>query len=351
MSDQQKMYLAKTGMVTPLGSDLTMTAAAFNAGYRAVEETAIFNKKLKPIKMACVPADVLPAINKKLEAAHLSSRQLRLLQLASAALVQLKDDLPADVVVPLYLVLPEVLPNIRMPLTGNFIQQLIIQSEVAVHPEKSLFAEIGRVGGLYALEAAYRYLAQEGNDYVILGGVDTYWDPEILARLDAQDRLMLEGVMDGFFPGEGACFLLLVSDRIKNNLSAPRVAIAKPGIAKEAGHRYSDQPYLGEGLAAAVTHACNEGPDTIEHIWTSMIYDSFDTKEFGVALTRNAAKISSKVKMHHPADCFGDMAAAMGTTLIGLVAAASAAHKCRHHLLCASSDLARRAAVRVDIED
>lgn len=123
---------------------------------------------------------------------------------------------------------------------------------------------------MHAVEAAHKYLA-EGGDYVLIGGVDTYLDLKLLSRLDAEDRLVLNGAKDGFFPGEGAAFLLLASERVKAELPAPRIHLARPGFAEEKGHRYNGDPYLGEGLAAAVKQACEHAPGQVDAVWTSMI--------------------------------------------------------------------------------
>jgi len=350
MSADNPIYLAASSMITPVGGNTAMTAAAINAGISQIAETAILSKKLKPIKMALVPEAVLPPLTRELLNSSLPSRQLRLLQLAALGLSQLAAQLPKDQRLPLYLSLPEHLPSLSKPVVGNFIEQLLLQTDVAVDVSQSRVAQVGRPGGLHAIEAARRHLAQEGNDYVIIGGVDTYWDTDLLTRLDAEDRLMLQGALDGFFPGEGSTFLLLTSERVKSSLASPLIALAKPGLTQEIGHRYSDEPYRGDGLASAVTEACNNSPGIVDTIWTSMIYDDFASKELGVAFTRNSKSISPTVKMLHPVDCVGDMGAAMGCALVALIGAAAQRNKkSSHHLVCCSSDLSHRSALRVDV--
>src|SRR5690606_29248864 len=156
------------------------------------------------------------------------ARQLRLLQLAAVGLSQLAGQMPVSQSLPLFLSLPEQLPSLSKPLIGNFIKQLIIQTDFPLDSSQSRVDHVGRSGGIYAIDAAHRYLAEEGHDYVLVGGVDTYCDPDLLARLDAEDRLMGQGALDGFFPGEGAAFLLLASERVKSQLPSPLIALAKP---------------------------------------------------------------------------------------------------------------------------
>ncbi len=351
MEDQFRIYIAETSMITAIGANTAMSAAAFNAGISAFVETDILNKKLKPIKMAMVPDEVLPGINSKLLTQKLPDRQLRLIKIASTALIQLAAKLPVEQPLPLYLALPEYLPEHSAALKGDFIKQLILQSGVPLNQEESLIAKVGRAGGLHAVEIAQKYLSTPGNDYVIIGGVDSYWDPYLLAKLDAEDRILVEGNGDGFIPGEGACFLLLASDRVKGRLRTPYVELSRPGFSNEKGHRYSEEVYKGDGLAKAAKKALDNGsPPQVDSLWTSMIYDGYCYKELGVTLTRNQSFISDTMKINHPADCFGDLGAAVGCTLLATISAlANNAKGMGNHLVLCSSDLQHRAAICVKV--
>ena len=352
MSQHTKVYVAGAGTISPLGPTSAAMAAAVSAGISAVQETALLSKHLIPIKMAQVPEPVLSPLDPRLISARLPSRQVRLLQMAAPALQQLQPLLPQGVVMPMLLALPDVIADLSHPWRGNAIEQLAMQSGIPLDVRNSKAAEIGRAGGLHALKHVFQ-LIEQGQDWVLLGGIDTYWDAELLARLDAQDRLLLENSLDGFQPGEGACFVLLASERVAGSLAAPRVALYRPGIAQEAGHRYSDEAYRGDGLANAVREAIAQAPTAkIDAVWTSMIYDSYGAKEFGVAITRNSAHFSPAASQNHPVDRFGDVGAAIGPTLISLIFELSRRPKKpgQHHLLCCSSDTANRTAVRLEID-
>jgi len=351
MSDQPWIQVIGSGIVTPVGGNAETTAAAVAAGISAIEETGVLSKQQTPVKMARVPDGALPDIHEALKDNELSVRQQRLLCLAAAALVQLSDILPADQTLPLYLALPETLPGHTSPLRGNFIEQLALQSGMSLNVADSLIADIGRAGSFYAIEKAAQYFEQTGNDYLLIGGVDTYWDLLLLANLDAEDRLNVLGVHDGFIPGEGAAFLLLASDRVDASHIEHPVRLYRPGTAQETGHRYSEAPYRSDGLDAAVKTAIQQAaPAKIQSVWSGMTYESYGAKEFGVALTRSSTQLADSLDTQHPADAFGDMGAAIGCTLIGMIAAAAQNRVTfRHYLLCCSSDLAHRAAVRLDI--
>jgi len=355
MSEHAWIQVIGAGMVTPVGGDAVTTAAAVAAEISGVRETSFQNKHRMPIKMAQVPEGALPGIHQQYKDSTLSPRQRRLLRLAAAALVQLADVLPAGQTLPLYLTLPERLPNHTAPLHGNFIEQLALQSGIPLNAADSLIADIGRAGSFYAIEKAMQYFEQTGNDYVLIGGVDTYRDLCLLTSLDAEDRLNVQGNFDGFSPGEGAAFLLLASERVNARHIAHPVRLYWPGTALEEGHFYNEAPYRGDGLADAVREAIQRAaPARVQSVWSSMTYENYGAKEFGVALTRNSTQLADPLDIQHPVDCFGDMGAATGCAMIGMIAAKANSSvgfsHFQHYLLCCSSDQAHRAAVRLNVD-
>jgi len=348
----EKIFIAGVGVSNPLGDSAQALARFVNAGINAVQVTSAVNKSYNTIKMAKVPEKLIPPLNPKLWEARLPSWQERLVRLAGSALLGIKPMVQQLQSIPIVLALPEIFPARARPWKGNVIEQISIQSELDFDLQVSLAAEIGRAGGLHAIKHVFELL-EAGHDMVVLGGMDTYWDLGRLAYLDHEDRLLVEGSIDGFPIGEGACFVVFTHQRLLSHSNAPQIAIYKPGNAEEIGHRYSDQPYRGDGLANATRTAISHAPITpINGVWTSMIYDNFGNKEFGVAMTRNNSHLSPHVKFRHPVDCFGDLGAAIGSTLIALIFGNVTDGKNigRSHLICCSSDNAYRSAVRLEIQ-
>jgi 3-oxoacyl-[acyl-carrier-protein] synthase-1 len=230
--------------------------------------------------------------------------------------------LPQDYQSPLPLILvgPEPMPGLDQVIGGSFLRQLESQSGIDFDNGLSKLCTTGRAGGVQALGAALQLLASGDHDYVLLGGVDSYLDLFLLSTLDGEDRVLANGVMDGFAPGEGAAFLLLCSDQARESLQQkPVVKIHPPGYAREQGHRYSEEPYTGDGLAEAVTaalEALNNGP--VPTILSSMNGENFGAKEWGVAYTRNSSAFDPQLRFEHPAECYGDTGAAAMPILAGL---------------------------------
>jgi 3-oxoacyl-[acyl-carrier-protein] synthase-1 len=218
---------------------------------------------------------------------------------------------------------PELLPNKNSRVETSFFENLKAVSQCNIDINNSRRIAMGRAGGFAALDIAYKYFQATGHEFALIGGVDSYrhFNNQIDA-LDKEHRLMSEGVADGFVIGEGASFLLLASPAaIEKYALQPKLFLGQPACTQEVGHRYNDAPYRGDGLAHAFTQALAAAPQLpIHRIYSSLNGESFGTKELGVARIRNSTRLGSHIHIEHPADCFGDLGAAMAPMLFSLVA-------------------------------
>lgn len=302
-------------MLTAVGADAAQTATSVRAGISAYQASSTMNKQFNPMTMALVPDEALPPLNPKLaNQGGLTGRQQRMLRLATPPLQQLMElsDLPKPV--PLMLAGPEKLPGRRSVISDKFLQQLQLQADIKFDLDNSYAFPHGRAAGFHALEAAMLMIEQGVAEQVIVGAVDSYLDLHLLGSLDSEARVLAEGVMDGFAPAEGAAFML-----IQAATDGSKIRLYPPGIAKEEGHRYSSEPYKGDGLAQAVTEALSHlSGQTIKTVMAGFNGEHFSTKEWGVSAIRNSQKIDSEFNMVHPADCLGDTGASLGLILIQL---------------------------------
>ncbi|MFP2927138.1 beta-ketoacyl synthase N-terminal-like domain-containing protein [Pyxidicoccus sp. 3LG] len=307
------------GMTTSLGLRAAATEAAVRAGIARLRESTVYNRQGEPMILSHVPDEALPPLISTLEQnPKLSARQRRMLQLATPALQEAISPLSQREGIPLVLAGPEPYPGQPPAFSQDYLGHLREQSEVPFSREASSVTLQGRAGGLVVLDTAMKLLHARGFPYILVGGVDSYLDMRTLGMLDRDGRVHAAEVLDGFVPGEGAAFLLLSSSR---NLPTSRglAFLSAPGLGQEQGHRYSESPYLGNGLADAVRTAVQGIPErSIHTAFTSLNGESFGAKEWGVASIRNSKVFHEKCRVEHPADCFGDLGAAIGPVLIGL---------------------------------
>jgi len=318
------VYLKTTGTSTPLGLTTEQTASAVRAGLSAYEESSIYNKRFNPMTMALLPEDALPPLNAEIsdEMPGLTSRQVRMIRLAHLALDDLSSKLKTIETLPLFLAGPEKLPGQQEVCYPELIDHISKQSGIVFHEKHSVIFPNGRAGGLWALHYAMAYVQAGYSQYAIVGGVDTYLDLYLLGSLDMEDRILAEGVMDGFAPGEGAGFFIISSQSEPFEQTSQNITLYPPGLAKEEGHRYSQEPYRGDGLAEAFSlaldHASNIPP--MQTVLTSLNGENFGAKELGVAATRNSERLIPEYIISHSADCFGDIGAAFFPVSVALTA-------------------------------
>jgi 3-oxoacyl-[acyl-carrier-protein] synthase-1 len=269
--------------------------------------------------MALVPEVHVEPLLPALVDRELSDRERRMLRLGGMALEQLKVGASSllDRRLALFLALPEPNPGKLAHSARGFIECLGQQAKVAFDQDRSQCFEIGRAGGLLALRAGIAALAA-GHDEVLVGGIDSCLDLTWIARVDGERRLLRDDVKDGFVPGEAAAFLVL--SRSRERTADGLTQVLAVGSAEDPGHRYSDAPALGSGLATALESAWAAAGSVspFKTCFAGLNGESFGAKEWGVAHIRHHTRFDPDLAFEHPADCFGDVGAAMGPLLLSL---------------------------------
>lgn len=353
MSDQPKTYIAGIGMITPIGANTAMTAAAVRAGVSAYQASDYLARQTRqPITMTCVPNGVFTSMQIEIDAGgDYSDQYEHIVKMAILALREAVSGQSINKPIPLILAIPEPLPGVSYIEPQALIKNLVKQKDLPLHADLVRCIDTGRAAGIQGLELAMHYLSHQKADFVLIGGSDSHADATRIGALDKAGRLLAPGSTDGFAPGEAAGFLLLTRHpQWALTRDNQIVALCPPGNSQEPGHLYSSKTYRGDGLDQAFKQALNNHPgSTIRTIYSSMNGEHHWAKEYGVAFTRNQASFHDSVKIEHPADCYGDLGAATGPVLIGL-AADDLLRKpgLATHLVYSSSDGALRAAVRVE---
>jgi len=341
------------GMVTPVGLEAAPAAAAVRAGITRLNESKVRGKEGEPLVMGLVKEEYLlplaPALAKR---SSLTAHSRRLLQLAAPALQEALGPSPDPAAIPVFLGLREPWPDLPAAAGADFLKHLEHQAQKAFAVSRSKVFPQGRASGLVALEQALKLLSSDRNTpFVVVGGVDSYLEPALLARLEAEGRIPSGLITDGFIPGEGAAFLLLARPGQARRLGLASLAgVAGVGLGEEKGHRYSTEPYLGEGLAGAFAQlfAQMEAPSAIRCVYTGLNGESFWAKEWGVAYLRNAKRFAEDVRIEHPVQNFGDPGAALGPLMVGLAAIGlQRGYREEPCLIWCSSDRETRGAVLV----
>jgi 3-oxoacyl-[acyl-carrier-protein] synthase-1 len=299
--------VVSAGAVCAIGGGLEQIDASVRTGYSAMAASSIHDRFFEPIKMALVPENALGPLTEAADALPLTSRQRRMLRLATPALQQALEGIEDLQRVPLFLGLPEAHPKRPAPVDEKFLQYMQVQTGLAFDAASSRCFANGRAAGLLALDAAVRHISERRSELAIVGGVDSYLDLALLAELDAEQRLLGQRVMDGFVPGEGAAFVVLGSYYLQRPHGVRTPLVLAAGKALDPGHRYGQQPAKGEGLSEAIEAmiaSLGAEPNPVRTTFASLNGESFGAKEWGDIV--------------HPADCAGDTGAAAGALLLAL---------------------------------
>ena len=310
------------GMVTPIGIGALATAAAARAGINRYTNSPAEGVSGEPIKMAVVPDECLPEIEFKDNSTQLALYQ-RLIKLGVAALTEAVGSLPPEKqlneAIPVFLALPERRCGQPFPALEPILKDLNNAVECNIDLLTSRVFPVGRAAGFRALAEAYQLLANTHLERVIVGGIDSYFDLDLLKLLDAEKRMLGDNSVDGFVPGEGAAFLVLEKATLDQPFQA-NLSIQAPCVSEESGHYYSDEPCLGNGLTSAISGVIESAQLSypIQTVLCSVNGESLQVKEWSIALTRNTQAFTQGFKVEHPAECYGDLGAATVPTLLGL---------------------------------
>lgn len=328
--------------LTPLGEEPEQIYRAVESGISAYEASNHRNFLGEAMTLAQIPDEAIEPL--EAPPVKLTQRQRRCLQIALAPLKQLFEQVPWSKPVPLVLAVPEKWPEFRTPLDDKFLNALCEYSEIPFNLEQSYALPYGRAAGLKAIALANDLLNSGQFEQVVVGGVDSLIDEKVLAYLDKRQRVLGQGIKDGFCPGEAACFALLQAKSTNSPMRLLQMA-----DAEEVGHIFNEEPYTGEALASASSSAmAGLKPATVGRLSGTLNGESFYAKEWGVLQIRNSEYFQETYTVHHPADCLGDLGAASALVNLMLL---HEGYRLKEFtgasLLTASSDLSMRAAMLV----
>ncbi len=343
------LLLGGVGMITPVGIGASMVNTSIRAGIKRFTLTDILGDIEAPTKVALVPNKALEnTIADTQLKGSFNALQRRMLAMASQALSNLKPSIP-DVSIPLFLAGAE--PYVQGPsLNQYFIERLSESARIKIDIPNSRTLNIGRAGGVEAIEIAFKYMSSTQAHYALVGGVDSFYDFLTMDYLYESSRLLNCSNGDGFIPGEGAGFILLVSPNAPDiDHRNVNTVVYRPGLHEEASHLYSEeQTNPGGGLSQALRQAfsaLNNPTEIINDVYTSGNGERYYAQELSVSLMRNQKLISKPHNIIRPADSFGDLGAAFAPIAIGLASENMAPEKTKVSSVFCSSDSSARGVI------
>jgi len=251
---------------------------------------------------------------------------------------------PVEVV----LVLPEPRPGWAPTDAERVVGALGSLTVPRIGPLRVRMGAQGHAGVLAELHSAAQRIAAGSLDLCIVGGVDSYFEPDTILWLQRNGQLAMEDIPIGFSPGEAAGFLALASpDALRVLRASPLATIVGAHTAQELRLIKTDAINLGKGLTAAVAGASAGLPAGVETIYCDINGERYRSEEWGFVTLALPHVCCDPSKYELPSAAWGDVGAASGALFTML---AVAGWQRRHAvgpyaLLWAGSEAGLRAAV------
>lgn len=347
ISSNNPLCIVGIGSTTPVGLNTEATAAAVRAGIDGFEEHPyMINQEGDPYVLAMVPS-IEPSLGGAARYLALSSSAL---VEALASLRQFKNKKKCELIA--IVALPEMRPGLPNDLDKEIVAFIKAQSNEHYFFKKVITAFTGHSAGINALETADKLLSAKECEFCLVGGVDSYIDPDTLDWIEDNEQLHTPSNAWGFIPGEAAAFCLVCSTQTANKYQLPiRAQLSANSTAIEKNRIKTETICIGEGLTQAVRETLSGLPNNVKVDYTicDQNGEAYRSDEYGFMLCRLAEYFSEPSDYLAPADCWGDVGAASGPLFLNLIYAAAEKgyDKGTYTLLWASSEGGERSAALV----
>jgi 3-oxoacyl-[acyl-carrier-protein] synthase-1 len=295
------------GARTPLGLTAPSSAAAVRAGVGQLREHPFMVDGRGEPFYVCMDPTIAS-----------TSREDRLVALATSAITEVIGQIPHAPThpLPIFLGLPEPSPGFGPQHVQRVGQR--IAGGLVEHCAPLVFPfPDGQASALVALARAVRAVRDRQFYCVVVGGVDSWIDADLLESLDDEARNLAQGHRWGFPPGEGAAMLAVCSPGFAKQYQLRRLGwVASVAVTNEANRARTQTINTGEGLGQAMREAAAEAGARVTDLYGDIDGDRFREHELSYALLRApAAGLPERIDYVAPATSWGSTGAATGTML------------------------------------
>ncbi len=185
---------------------------------------------------------------------------------------------------------------------------------ITFHSDSSL-VEYGRVSGLVALQRARSALYKGDHDRAVIAGVDSLLTAPALRAFEEQERVLTSKNSNGFIPGEGAAALVV---ELPHEKPGSQLLCLGLGFGVEEATIDSELPLRADGLVGAIKSSLADAELVMEDMDFRIVDVSGEHywfKESSLALLRTLHTPKPEFDIWHPADCMGEVGAAIGLVI------------------------------------
>lgn len=307
------------GSVSAVGLNAPATAAAVRAGIASFSEHPyMINQLGEPYVLGMVPT-----------IHEVESLEKRFVELAVSAISEALEPLETlnnVFEIPSVIGLPEVRPGVNEDLGRTFVASVgkLAGDSYQIKDVKAAFK--GHAAGLMALQSGRQAIMNKSEEFCLIGGVESYLDPDTLDWIEDYEQLHTPDNAWGFIPGEAAAFCLLCNSFTAQKYGLPiKAQLLSVATAIEKNRIKTETVCIGEGLTEAVRNCLATLPEgfRIDQTYCDQNGEAYRADEFGFMLARLSEFFVDPSDYTAPADCWGDVSAASGPLFINLLIAAA----------------------------
>ena len=322
-------------MVTGVGLDTASSCAAIRATIDNFQDTRFMDKGGEWVLGSEVP----------LEKPWRGTRKLA--KMLAMALTECSQEAGLDLaIVPILICLAE---KERPGRVENLANKIFFETQEELNikfHKNSSFVEHGRVGGLVAMKLARSMLYDKDETQIMVAGVDSLLTAPAIRHYEDKERVLTSINSNGFIPGEGACAVLIQKPRASKD---KQLICSGLGFGLEQVTINSEEPFRADGLTKALKEAlvdANTTMDDTDFRIVDVSGEQYWFKEASLVLSRILRVHKEGYPLWHPADCVGEVGAAISLIALAYLKEAcdkdfSEGHKMIQH---SSNDDQRRSA-------
>ncbi|NOQ63957.1 MAG: hypothetical protein GQ582_05545 [Methyloprofundus sp.] len=307
---EQAIAITSVGMVTGVGLNAPASCAAIRSAIDNVQETRFMDNEGEWLMASEVPL-----------AEPLRGRS-KLIKIAALAVAEcLADNSGVDSSeIPMFLCLSEQDRAGRVIDDNNqFFLDLQTELELEFHEESRVIA-MGHVATAIALKHARELIAELKLPHALIVASDSFLTAASLAHYEKYARLLTSYHSNGFIPGEAGAAIL-----VSPVTQAKQLVCTGLGFAIEKATVDSEEPLRAEGLTSAIKMALEDAKCTeaeLDFRVTDLSGEQYYFKEASLAVGRIIRVRKEEFELWHPADCVGDVGAALALVMLIYLAAA-----------------------------
>ena len=216
------------------------------------------------------------------------NRLERMVSLAESALREVLEWIPhsPNSEIQVYLGVPEYGPVFNRRDAATLIESLANALGDACSARIQAVPD-GNTAGIVGLQQALSAINKSEADCCIVGGVDSFVDPDLLESLDFDGRVLSTSNRWGFPPGEAAGMLAVCSTGfVERHKLSVLSFVASTSITTEENRINTETICVGEGLGAALAAAAASSGYSVGTQYCDLNGERYREREFSYAVLR-----------------------------------------------------------------